>query len=49
MNLEDLYRLLRSSHVQVQGIIDTLEQPLLVLDNSGCVVNGNRAFFEKFT
>jgi two-component sensor histidine kinase len=48
MNLEDLYRLLRSSHVQVQGIIDTLEQPLLVLDNSGCVVNGNRAFFEKF-
>ena len=48
MNLEDLYRLLRSSHVQAQGIIDTLEEPLLVLDQSGCVVNGNRAFFEKF-
>jgi PAS domain S-box-containing protein len=48
MNLEDLYRLLRSSHVQAQGIIDTLEEPLLVLDHTGCVVNGNRAFFEKF-
>jgi PAS domain S-box-containing protein len=48
MNLEDLYRLLRSSHVQAQGIIDTLEEPLLVLDQTGCVVNGNRAFFEKF-
>jgi PAS domain S-box-containing protein len=48
MNLEDLYRLLRSSHVQAQGIIDTLEEPLLVLDQTGCIVNGNRAFFEKF-
>jgi PAS domain S-box-containing protein len=48
MNLEDLYRLLRSSHVQAQGIIDTLEEPLLVLDQTSCVVNGNRAFFEKF-
>lgn len=48
MNLEDLYRLLRSRHVQAQGIIDTLEEPLLVLDQIGCIVNGNRAFFEKF-
>lgn len=49
MNLEDLYRLLRSSHVQAQGIIDTLEEPLLVLDQARCVINGNRAFFEKFS
>jgi PAS domain S-box-containing protein len=49
MNLEDLYRLLRSSHFQAQGIIDTLEVPLLVLDQTGCVVNGSRAFFEKFS
>jgi PAS domain-containing protein len=48
MNLEDLYRLLRSSHIQAQGIIDTLEEPLLVLDQTGCILNGNRAFFEKF-
>jgi two-component sensor histidine kinase len=48
MNLEDLYRLLRSEHVQAQGIIDTLDEPLLVLDQGGCVLTGNRGFFEKF-
>ncbi len=31
MNLDDLYRLLRSGHVQSQGIVDTLRDPLLVL------------------
>jgi two-component sensor histidine kinase len=48
MNLEDLYRLLRSEHVQAQGIIDTLDEPLLVLDQGGCVLTGNRGFFETF-
>jgi two-component sensor histidine kinase len=48
MHLEDLYRLLRSEHVQAQGIIDTLDEPLLVLDQAGCVLTGNRGFFEKF-
>ncbi len=48
MNLEDLYRLLRSEHVQAQGIIDTLEEPLLVLDQTGRVLTGNRGFFETF-
>lgn len=48
MNLEDLYRLLRSEHVQAQGIIDTLEEPLLVVDPAGCVLTGNRGFFETF-
>jgi two-component sensor histidine kinase len=48
MHLEDLYRLLRSEHVQAQGIIDTLEEPLLVVDQAGCVITGNRGFFEKF-
>lgn len=48
MHLEDLYRLLRSEHVQAQGIIDTLEEPLLVLDQAGCVLTGNRGFFETF-
>ncbi len=48
MHLEDLYRLLRSEHVQAQGIIDTLEEPLLVVDQAGCVLTGNRGFFEKF-
>jgi PAS domain S-box-containing protein len=48
MHLEDLYRLLRSEHVQAQGIIDTLQEPLLVVDQSGCILTGNRGFFETF-
>ncbi|WFU69191.1 PAS domain-containing protein [Bradyrhizobium sp. CB2312] len=48
MNLEDLYRLLRSEHVQAQGIVDTLEEPLLVLDQSGSVLTANRGFYETF-
>ncbi len=48
MNLEDLYRLLRSEHVQAQGIVDTLEEPLLVLDQTGCVLTANRGFYETF-
>ncbi len=48
MNLEDLYRLLRSEHVQAQGIVDTLNEPLLVLDQSGCVLTANRGFYETF-
>lgn len=49
MHLEDLYRLLRSEHVQAQGIIDTLDEPLLVVDQAGCVLTGNRGFFETFS
>ena len=48
MNLEDLYRLLRSEHVQAQGIVDSLDEPLLVLDQGGCVLTANRGFFETF-
>jgi two-component sensor histidine kinase len=48
LNMEDLYRLLRTGHVQAQGIVDTIDEPLLVLDASLCVQNGSRAFFETF-
>ncbi|WP_331374827.1 HWE histidine kinase domain-containing protein [Sinorhizobium chiapasense] len=48
MNLEDLYRLLRKGHVQAQGIIDTVPDPLIVLDEKLCVLSASRAFFEKF-
>jgi two-component sensor histidine kinase len=48
MHLEDLYRLLRSEHVQAQGIVDTLEEPLLVVDQVGCVLTGNRGFYSTF-
>ena len=48
MHLEDLYRLLRSEHVQAQGIVDTLNEPLLVLDQNACVLSANRGFYETF-
>lgn len=48
MNLEDLYRLLRTEHVQAQGIVDTLNEPLLVVDQAGCVLSANRVFYETF-
>ncbi len=48
MNIEDLYRLLRTSHVQAQGMVDTISDPLLVLDASLCVQTANRAFFDTF-
>lgn len=40
--------MLRSSHVQSQGIVDTLQEPLIVLDSSLTVVNANPAFFRTF-
>lgn len=48
MNLEDLYRLLRAGHIQAQGIVDTLAEPLLVVDHAYNVLAGNNAFFETF-
>ena len=48
MNLEDLYRLLRTEHVQAQSIVDTVREPLLVLDRELCVVAASRSFFETF-
>ena len=48
MHLEDLYRLLRTDHVQAQGIVDTLSEPLLVLDQGLCILSANRSFYETF-
>jgi two-component sensor histidine kinase len=48
MNMEDLDRLLRTGHVQAQGIVDTVPDPLLELDGSLCVQNASRSFFETF-
>lgn len=48
MTLEDLYRLLRAGHVQAQGIVDTIDRPLVVLDANLCVVNVNPAFLQTF-
>jgi two-component sensor histidine kinase len=39
---------LRNGHVQAQGIIDTVPDPLLVLDQNLCVQSASRAFFTTF-
>jgi two-component sensor histidine kinase len=49
MSLEDLYRLIRNGHVQAQGVVDTVPDPLLVLDRNLCVESANRAFFTTFS
>ena len=48
MMLEDLYRLLRTGHVQAQGVVDTMTQPIVVLDQSLCVSTVNNAFLKTF-
>ncbi|MFB2567060.1 sensor histidine kinase [Rhizobium sp. IMFF44] len=48
MMLEDLYRLLRSGHVQAQGVVDTMTQPIVVLDQTLCVSTANNAFLKTF-
>jgi two-component sensor histidine kinase len=48
MDMEDLHRNLRTGHVQAQGIVDTVADPLLVLNGDLCVVSASRAFFETF-
>ena len=48
MDMEDLYRLLRAGHVQAQGIVDTLDVPVAVLDEGFCILNVNLAFCQTF-
>ena len=48
MDLEELYRLLRRAHVQAANIIDTIQEPLLVLDGRFSVIQASRSFCEKF-
>jgi two-component sensor histidine kinase len=48
MDLDDLYRLLRSAHIQAQGVLDTLRDPLLVLDSDLTVISANPAFYRMF-
>lgn len=48
MTLEDLYRLLRTGHVEAQGIVDTMSGPLIVLDKNLCLTTANNAFLSEF-
>jgi two-component sensor histidine kinase len=47
-DLDDLYRMLRASHVQAQGMLDTITDPMLVLDSELTVVSANPAFYSTF-
>jgi two-component sensor histidine kinase len=47
--LEDLYRLLKSGHVQAQGVVDTMTQAVVVLDRNLCVMTANNAFIKTFS
>ena len=48
IDLDELYRLMRGAHVQAQGMIDTVRDPLLVLDEQLKVVTANLAFYDAF-
>ncbi|MCW8088258.1 HWE histidine kinase domain-containing protein [Sabulicella glaciei] len=48
MTLEDLYRMLRSGHVQAKGVVDNLDLPLVVLDQDLRVTAANPAFLDAF-
>ncbi len=48
MLLEDLCRLMETGHVQAQGIVDTMTQPVVVLDQRFCVTTANNAFIKAF-
>lgn len=48
MLLEDLYRLMKTGHVQAQGIVDTMTQPVVVLDQHFSITTANNAFIKTF-
>jgi two-component sensor histidine kinase len=48
MTLDDLYRLLRNGPVQLQGIVEGLTEPLVVLDQDLRVITANPAFLQAF-
>jgi two-component sensor histidine kinase len=48
MDLDELYRVLRSAHVRAQGVVDTVRDPLLILDADLTVLDANPAFYRTF-
>lgn len=48
MQLEDLYRLLRNGQVRAQSIVDTVPDPLLLLDQDLRVQTASRSFYATF-
>lgn len=47
-NLEDLYRSLRNGHLKALGMVDTVTDPLLLLDQNLRVSTANRSFYSTF-
>ncbi len=48
LDLDEIYRLLRGAHVQAQGVVNTLRDPLLVLDPDLTIISANPAFYRVF-
>lgn len=48
MTLASMYQLLCADHLQAQGIVDTLDDPVLLLDESLQVIKANPAFLRTF-
>jgi two-component sensor histidine kinase len=48
MELVTLYKMLSSAHLEVQGMVDTLGDPVLLVDESLCVIRANPAFYRAF-
>ncbi len=48
MDLDELYRLLRGSHLQAVGIVSTLRDPILVLDHDLCVLSASPGYYRDF-
>lgn len=48
MALLSLYQALGSAHIEVQGIVDSLADPVLLLDEHLCVIRANPAFYRAF-
>lgn len=48
MHIDDLYRMLRAGHSQLQSIVDTVADPMVVLDQQMCVQTASRAFYHTF-
>jgi two-component sensor histidine kinase len=48
VELLSLYQALSSAHIEVQGIVDTLADPVILLDENLCVIRANPAFYRAF-
>lgn len=48
VDLVSVYQVLSAAHIEAQGIVDTMDEPVLLLDENLCVTRANPAFFRAF-